>query len=393
MAALLEQVLFNHDPNDKRGSALNLRINAALPLPLPEWRQMDDGVVQSAPAAYATRVIVAPLLAVGARVRWLGAPRAAIEVRALQASPPGPTSWRPGILGELAARTCMLGPDGDTGLILFLPRGGWLSSAPVGIHTVAWRWQYRLASSAPWIDFATSEHQVFTTLLPPSAPWAGAPFLDLNLALLWSEALEVACYWARGATSTDEAAALICLNLYAMGGGTFEYGCAVFGHEMYTNSLLSLFDLSAMLERIGGGEGNGRYVNCTDCACTVSTLANALGAGLWQSRMGSYLPDFALRDILTIGSSLWSSPCNSGLGFMFHEVAWSGNAGEFDAVYDASLMVNAELRPFMPIAPMLAANLGFGVPWGGLYRSMLAQSDEQLICHPLPEERRCRALE
>lgn len=77
---------------------------------------------------------------------------------------------------------------------------------------------------------------------------------------------------------------------------------------------------------------------------------------------------------------------------MFHEVAWSGNATEADSVYDASLLVNANLYPFGPVAPLLAANLGFGAAWGGLYRSMLAESQDQFVCHPRPEERRCRAL-
>ena len=70
----------------------------------------------------------------------------------------------------------------------------------------------------------------------------------------------------------------------------------------------------------------------------------------------------------------------------------SGLATEFDAVWDASLLVNADLRPFATPVPLLAANLGFGVAFGGLYRSMIAQPLDQWTCHALPEERRCRAL-
>jgi hypothetical protein len=260
------------------------------------------------------------------------------------------------------------------------------------VHQFAWRWQYRTSADQPWRDFERSEHQVFTTLFPPSAPWVGAPFVDANVALLWSEVLSFACQWASGATTSEEAAVLITLRLFSLGGARFEYGCPIFGREMYTNSVLAVFDCSALIERLKGGEGNGRYVNCTDCACIVSTFANALGARLWQSRMGTYSPAFMTRDIRTIGSTRWDSPCSLGLGFMFHEVAWSGDASEADAVYDASLLVNANLRPFGTVTPLLAANFGFGPPWGGLYRCMVAQSQDQLVCHPRPEERRCRAL-
>ena len=392
MSALLEEVHFNRDADDKRGSALNLRVDFDQPLLLPEWKQRADGSIRRAAVAYAVRSVVPALLAVGARIRWLGAPQAAIEVRALQTVAQGELTLRAPVLGELAARTCALAPDGDSGVVLFAVRGGWLSSAPVGRHRVTWRWQYRTHADAPWTDFAQSDHEIYTTLLPPSAPWSVAPFVDANAALPWSEVLSIAGQWAAGANTTEEAASLICLRLFGLGGFRFEYGCAVFGREMYTNSLLAVFDCTALVERLQGGEGNGRYVNCTDCACIVSTLANALGARLWQGRMGAYIPAFMTRNIRTIGGAHWNSPCSTGLGFMFHEVAWSGNATEADSVYDASLLVNANLYPFGPVAPLLAANLGFGAAWGGLYRSMLAESQDQFVCHPRPEERRCRAL-
>jgi len=385
MSAQLLEVLFNHDPIDKRGSALNLRTNASTPLALPEW---EGGVGR--PAAYATRSIMPSMLAVGARIRWTGPPRASLEVRAISA--PVASDPRPPLVGELVARTVPLGAGGVSDRVLFVVRGGWIASAPVGTYRIAWRWQARSRPTDSWADFALTEHVVFATLLAPGAPWTEAPFLDANLALPWSDALQIVCAWAAGANSAGEAASLITTRLFSLGPELFEYGCPVFGREMYTNSVLSLFDCSAFIERVNGGEGNGRFVNCTDCACIISTLANILGARLWQSRMGVYVPAFMTRDIKTIGSSRWSSPCALGLGFMFHEVAWGGNATEFDAVYDGSLLVNANLNPSGFILPLLPAGLGFGPAFGGQYRSMLAQQQDQFTCRPATEERRCRAL-
>lgn len=390
MTAQLIEVLFNHDADDKRGSALNLRASMSAPLPLPEWQLRADGNVRQAPAAYACRSLVPNLLAIGAQIRWLGAPLAAIEVRALVAVTAGDT--RPGLLGEILMRPVALEPNGLSGRVLFDVRGGWIVSASVGVHRVAWRWQWRAQPGDSWADFALTQHEIFTTLLPPTAPWTGTPFVDANLALPWADVLAIACRWAAGAQTPTDAATFIAARLFALGGSRFEYSCAVFGREMYANSLLAVFDCSAFVERVQGGDGNGRYVNCTDCACIVSTLANVLGAQLWQSRMGSYVPAFLMRPIRMIGGARWDSPCGLGLGFMFHEVAWSGLATEFDAVWDASLLVNADLRPFAAPVPLLAANLGFGVAFGGLYRSMIAQPLGQWTCHALPEERRCRAL-
>jgi hypothetical protein len=385
MSAQLLEVLFNHDPNDKRGSALNLRVNASVPGTLPEWQ---GGAGR--PVAYGTRAIVPSLLAVGARIRWTGPPRAAVEVRAISSLVT--TDIRAPILGELVARPVPLGANGVSERVLFPARGGWAASAPVGTYRIAWRWQVRAQSTDPWTDFALTEHDIYATLTLPAAPWTELPFVDANIALPWSDVLAIACKWAAGASNASEAALLITSRLFSLGPELFEYGCAVFGKEMYANSVLAVFDCSAFVERINGSEGNGRYINCTDCACIISTLANVLGARLWQSRMGTYVPAFKTRDIRTIGSTRWTSPCSRGLGLMFHEVAWSGNATEYDAVYDGSLLVNANLSPSGFIVPMLAAGLGFGPAFGGQYRSMLAQMQDQLICHPAPEERRCRAL-
>jgi hypothetical protein len=385
MSAQLLEVLFNHDPTDKRGSALNLRVNSSVTSSVPEWQ----GGARH-PVAYATRVIMPSLLVVGARLRWTGPPCSAVEVRAL--SSPVSTDLRAPIMGELVARLVPLGANGVSERVLFHVRGGWVMSAPVGTYRIAWRWQVRARSADPWADFALTEHDIYATLTLPASPWTELPFVAANIALPWSDVLAIACKWAAGARNASEAALLITSRLFSLGPELFEYGCAVFGREMYANSVLAVFDCSAFVERINGGEGNGRYVNCTDCACIISTLANVLGLRLWQSRMGTYVPTFKTRDIRTIGGTRWTSPCGLGLGFMFHEVAWSGNATEHDTVYDGSLLVNANLSSSGLIVPMLPAGLGFGRAFGGRYRSMLAQQQDQLICHPAPEERRCRAL-
>ncbi|WP_300035397.1 hypothetical protein [uncultured Roseobacter sp.] len=426
MSASLKQLLFNHDATDKRGSALNLRIDYDEAIVGPEWSRTSVRLPIELPIAYAARHIDPGALGIFANFSWNGLPPQRLEIQAVPAQPRlsdadprtallrsladswapiNPTLSRyyaslaelaadaPPILGRIPPTPVTIGADGESGAVFLKLNGGRLRASAVGIHEIAWRWQYRTATSPRWQDFDTSFHRIFTTLDLPATPWLQEPAEVWNSALPWSGALELACSWASGARLKRDVAAMICAGVHAMGYGQIEYGCPVGAREMYTNTPMGIFDLTAFLERARGGLGNGPYVNCTDCACAVSTFANLLGADLWQGRMGQYVPAFMLRDSQTIGHSSWGSPCNLGLGFMFHEVGWSGDCEQDDAIYDASVVVDSNLSPFahLPV-PLLPAGIPFGSIWQTFYRRMLAAPESLLICHPLPEERRRRAL-
>jgi hypothetical protein len=422
----LKQLLFNYDAADKRGSALNLRIDYDEAIVGPEWSRLPGRQAFEQPIAYAARAIDPATLGLFANFSWTGPAPQRLEVQAVPDQPhlsntdqraallqALATLWQSlnpalaeyyavlaaistetvPLLGRIAPTQVTVGPDGESGPVFLKLNGGVLKASAVGIHEIAWRWQFRTASQPQWQNFDTSYHRIFTTLELPAAPWLQEPAEIWNSALPWSRALELACGWAAGAMSQREVAALICGGVHLLGGGRIEYGCPVGAREMYANTPLGLFDLTAFLERAQGGLGNGPYVNCTDCACALSTLANLLGAELWQGRMGRYVPAFMLRASQTIGHESWGSPCNLGVGFMFHEVAWSGGCREEDQIYDASVVVDSNLSPFIHLpTPLLPAGIQFGALWQPFYRQMLAAPDSLTICHPLPEERRRRAL-
>lgn len=426
MSVSLKQLLFNHDASDKRGSALNLRVDYDQAMVGPEWSMQPGLQPSELPIAYAARQINPSRLGIFANFRWRGLPPRRLEIQALPAQPRRATTdlqvslfraladnWAPinpalaayyasladmlqdsaPLLGRISPTPVTIGANGESGPVFLHLNGNTLRASAVGIHEIAWRWQYRTASAPQWRDFDTSYHRIMTTLELPVAPWLQEPAQVWNSALPWSRALELACSWAAGARTRSEVAAMICAGVYAAGDGKIEYGCPVGAREMYANTPMGIFDLTAFIERAEGGLGNGPYVNCTDCACAVSTLANILGARLWQGRMGQYVPAFMLRDCQTIGHAPWGSPCNLGLGFMFHEVGWDGACGEYDQVYDASVVVDGNLSPFAhyPV-PILPAGMQFGAIWQTWYRRMLAAPESLLLCHPLPEERRRRAL-
>jgi hypothetical protein len=120
----------------------------------------------------------------------------------------------------------------------------------------------------------------------PTGPWQQAPYNAVNKQVPWTEVLDYACSWAAGAMTADDAAGKVTDAVHNLGPGTFRYDCPGGGSPRYASPG---FDCTAFLDRLRGGAGNGVYVNCSDCATIVSTFANALGADLWQSRMGGVL--------------------------------------------------------------------------------------------------------
>ena len=178
----------------------------------------------------------------------------------------------PASIGDAAATTQ---PE------LFELIGPAAAHAAVGVQDVEWRWQYRVPPNGDWRQMAApTRHRLYTVLDNPKLPWSQGPS---STQAPWVSALDYACYWAEGGQAGDEVARLITENVYALGPAVVQYDFRNGGATHYSNRY---FDLTAFLDRLRGGRGNGQYVNCTDCATIVSTFANLLGCDLSQSQMG-----------------------------------------------------------------------------------------------------------
>jgi hypothetical protein len=307
-----------------------------------------------------------------------------------QVGGPAPTPF-----GDVASQELTFQPN-DEAIGTFTVVNTSLAAHGVGVRPVRWRWQLRRSPGAAWTDFAFTRHTVYTVLRAPTQPWLQLPDDERNTQLPWTELLDVACRWAAGATTVEAAAARVTEAVYQLGRtGVLDYDCAgpsVFsvGTPHYT-LLPGFFDCSAFLERIHGGFGNGRFVNCSDCAAAVSTFANVLGCDLWQSRMFGPVP-FPLNPTRSIGSRLWLSACSVG-AYSMHEVAWTGACGIADHVYDACVEVDGDVDPTRPPhTPHLPVNLRFGAPGQGQYRDRLAAPSGRIICQPQPLTRQRRLV-
>lgn len=291
-------------------------------------------------------------------------------------------------LGPVAATRVRFGVDGLGVALAALP-GNTLADRGVNVSDVAWQWQVRSGPGLPWLPLATTQHRVYAVLTPPTLPWHARPAAADDTQVAWAEALDVACRWASGARDVRAAATAVTEAVNGLG-GLIEYGCPIGALTMYAAPMgLDAFDCSGFLELVAGGPGNGRFVNCSDCATITSTLANLLGADLWQSRMGSYVPSFETNPLLAIGSDRVGSPCGWGLGFTYHEVAWTGACGSDDNVYDACCRLST---PGGGASTVLPVDMRFGFEGQGQYLDLMAAPTTREACVPRPGERKRRVL-
>lgn len=396
MSVQLESISFNHDATSHATDALNIRRNATQVVQAPEWQRGVSMQPEDSPAAYSLADVHGRRVTIHAEFRHTGTAKRPIQVRALDMKGRrgclyaiiealGLDRWiqppAASLLGHVHEHTVHFGPGGTTGQVELELHGHRLDTAGVERDVVLWRWQFR-EGHGPWQDMGFTQHEVFAVLAVPTAPWQQQPSSG-NTQLPWVDALRYACEWARGAHTADVAAGKVTSAVYALGPATVSYDCPGGGSSHYS---WNGFDLSAFLDRLGGGTGNGYYVNCSDCATFVSTMANLVGADLWQSRMGW---GFALNPLLAIGSAVWQTACGWS-GFSYHEVAWRGACTASEQVFDACLQVDVDADPkTAPHTGDLPRNMRFGNAGDGDYRDRLSPSG---ACDPQPGSRARRAV-
>jgi hypothetical protein len=401
----LQAIKFNHDPTSAKTDALNIRKNATQFVTVPEWQNGTSVLPEDSPAAYALQETQGNTITIRAQFMRLDPKIMQAEIRALDPTvhPPAPNGciafilWLiqaliqalfGNVLGEVVATVVAFQSNGLSDFVTFPLQNVRIWSVGVGIHITTWRWQYRL-KGGKWTDFATSRHKIYTVLASPTATWQQTPYNSSNTQLPWTDVLDYACSWAIGAGTLDDAGAGVTRGIYNLGPSAVVYDCPGGGASHYTDWSTGQFDCTSFLERVRGGIGNGQYVNCTDCATFVSTFANVLGCDLWQSQMGY---DFALNELLAIGSTVWQTACNWG-SFSYHEVAWKATCLASDAVFDGCLQVDGGPDPTTPPhTPLLPTNLIFGNPGDLLYRDRLAAPSGRASCNPQPSTRQRRPV-
>jgi hypothetical protein len=439
MAVLIDQIQFNIAPEITGRGGLNIRRDVNTPVQLPEWKLSRSLVPADSPAAYSLQEIRGHRLQIKAQFRRLNKQIHAVQVRAVPAATlvwpdrpfylPDPQLLWPGnywfssltdyqlfqsygvyyrlwqstfetrasVLGLPAATWVVFRDDDTTGMVTIDLVEGSLQQRGTFAEDIHWQWQYRFSPSDPWIYMNRTSHRIYGLPGLPQDPWLQQPMVDNNSSLPWTEALEFACKWASGATNREEVATAVTQAIFGLGEkDRLAYGCSIGALTMYQVGYdYRYFDLDAFIDLLQGGIGRGAYVNCTDCATAVVTFSNLLGCELWESRMGSYSEPFVTNRIRAIGSDEFESPCGWGLGFTYHEVAWTGSCGADDAIYDACLEVLQDPNALPGIDPpisLLPTGMRFGESGDGVYKDRIAAPNSRAFCIPRPAERLRREI-
>jgi hypothetical protein len=328
-------IVFNYNNASISNDALNLRKNATTAASSRSWKKGQASTFAESTALYAIQETQGNPLAVRVAFRANGISGAFI--RAIGG----------GRLGPAKEHYVSFDAAGFSGYETFELSSPTFHAHGVNAYGITWQWQWRRKPADPWRSLVTTRHRIYAVLRAPTLPWVQTVG---SASLPWTDALDIACNWASGATNQVTAASRITSSYNASGRVSYDTvsGATFYGFASY--------NLTQMINRLNGGVGLGAKVNCTDSADTVSTFANLIGCDLWQSRMGS---NFDLNPIIAIGYNVWAIPFNGG--FSYHEVAWTNACTETDRVFDGCLKVDADADPTAaPHTALLPVDMVFG---------------------------------
>jgi hypothetical protein len=271
----------------------------------------------------------------------------------------------------------------------------------VDVHEISLLWQYAedhfdSQETLEWNDLTITNHRIFVLLDRPSTgPWS---LLEGATNNPWVGALELACLWARGATTEEEGASKITRQIYSMGRekNSFRPGQKIFkykGGESFSNNLnLKLghapyFNLTRFLAHLKKKNAGIMGGSCEEFASIVVTFSNLLGCHLTLKRFEPIEADgFTLNSVLLIGSDNddWRSRSTSGnklSEFAYHVVACPTTSPSEYLVYDSCLAVEETANPSLAHSPLVPTGMKFGPltdPQSYLYR-LIDSQDRRLV--------------
>lgn len=377
----IDAIKFNHDPSSQANDALNIRKNYAEEVNVPEWVR-GYTLPQQSPAAYSILDIGNNRVTI--KVRFAVAPSNILQAEI--------KAQGGGILGDIDPMTVNFATGISTPEYIEIELDdNDIKDATVSVEDIEWQWMYRCIGHRKWHKMDKTRHRIYTVIKEPVMPWKQQPYP--NTQNPWTDVLDFSCEWAQGNNLLDAAAAAITTKVNQPV-GIFEYDIPGGGASHYSGfATTDLFNCTAYINRLNGGPGNGKYINCTDCASIVGTFSNILGCELWESKMGW---GFDLNEIISIGSTIWAKPW--GDGFSYHEITWKGSALLNDQIFDACLKVNGNENdatrtpdPLIKI-PNLPLNMSFDDPASFDYREKLVPPSSIGNCLPRPAEKTRRAV-
>lgn len=267
----------------------------------------------------------------------------------------------------------------------------------IGAYNSEWRWEwapYHPENPPEWEEIGLSQQRIYLLLDTPSSPWRGTGADSPNPPPS-VPVVDLACHWAAGTNTPEEAATKITTCLSKCGKLVYQLA-AVYMKPAPSDAPqqgasidpIHLFRLQGFTDLMNGQFGYGPTANCTDFAHMVALLGNAIGCGLKTGVLVNNTED----DSTSFELNSADPPLPTGLDpdfeepyysiFTMHEVAYLGDEFDLDArIFDASLSWTEEIEESAGFQLDPVANLPLG-DQGEIkgYISRLAEYPEQ--CSP-----------
>jgi hypothetical protein len=338
-------IKFNHNTSSSGSDALNIRENYSTPFDISngEWRKTP---AINLPVAYIKETAVT----IQARLAVSPASFTSADIWAATGHPDG-------ALGMVEKETVTFsGGVSSPEYATFDVSGetaGFVQKATLDV----WQWKMENfnGSGSSVCDLNKSgTHTVYILLGEPTHPWNNTYGENTNV---WTDALDMVCEWAYGATTEPEAAAKVTEAIYNSG---YQYDNRednwIGGETRYLNRSNGKFRLTSCLSEWGDPE---KDINCFDTAQMCASFANAAGCGLDLYEIINIIPGgFWVNYIKPIGRSWTNDPfIDSGTpvrdGFLYHCTAWSD-------VWDPCLEVDDDDNPTsLPATGLLPKDMVF----------------------------------
>lgn len=232
--------------------------------------------------------------------------------------------------------------------------------AAEGVRRLDWQWTWSVGQTGgSWTRLELSHHTAFVLLSAPKAPWSLPAAAGTTAP--WFEVLDLACDWAAGSRTNDEATAAITQRLFELGGlpitirglrESIKYDPLNTSRFVAGSAFLTArFIAMARLRR----DARSSTFNCLDAAFAVATFAAALGVPMGISIICGEQP-FRTNPVRAAGERAFAQ-----WDFNYHSIAaWP--RGATSLAWDASLMLDLDAAPH--ISTTATHGLALALPTG-----------------------------
>ena len=257
-----------------------------------------------------------------------------------------------GTIAITARTTSSAGTGSHLALRFELPSD--FATGGISTQKIDWQWTCGEATSA-MKPLGRSQHGIFVVLAEPALPWAVPDLVP------WKAVMDVACRWARGATTDELVADQITAQVFGLGGQTVPLSSGGVASIAYSQSGFfplsqEAWDLVQFLKMVNRETDARHSMNCSDAATALTLFSSALGVPLTLA----LITRPKCGTICTRRIRLVGLPEQPKAQFKRHEVACLRTHGTIDTIWDPCLEVDMDANPKEDPPTQLA--LAAGVP-------------------------------